>query len=91
MLAFARPVLDWVALDLNDARNPTGKRLHPFDEQLQAAMPWIYEKPDDLTCAQCVNRVMKKRGLEEQTYCELRLFFIKDADPACEVFNLRYD
>ena len=34
---------------------------------------------------------MKKRGLVEETYCGLRLCFIKDKDVACEVFELRYD
>jgi hypothetical protein len=33
---------------------------------------------------------MRKRGLEEQTFCGLRGFFIRDADPACEVFQLNY-
>jgi hypothetical protein len=83
-----------VSLDINEPLRKRAKRhgeLGPHDQQIAKIFPEIYENRDDgLTCGQCVHREMKKRGLVEETYCGLRLFFIKDADRACEVFELQY-
>jgi len=86
--------IGWVSLDMNEPLRKRAKRhgeLGPHDQQIAKVFPEIYENRDDgLTCGQCVHREMKQRGLEEETYCGLRLFFIKDADRACEVFELQY-
>jgi len=91
LVVSAQPGRGWIALDLNPIAAVLPK-LNPYQQQIAEAFPYVYEShDDDLTCGQCVHRDMKKRGLEEQTFCGLRLFFIKDKDRACDVFELRYE
>ena len=67
-------------------REELRREMHPDDQQLARVFPEIYEKHDDsLTCGQCLYRTA--RGKE--SYCERRLFFIKDTDIACDIFELK--
>ena len=91
LVVAAQPGRGWIALDLNPIAAVLPK-LNPYQQQIAEAFPYVYENhDDDLTCGQCEYRTLKRRGLDEETYCGRRLFFIKDKDRACEVFELRYE
>jgi hypothetical protein len=57
----------------------------PFWEQLHAAFPGMFDKPDGLTCGQCLARELRNG----EPWCALRYLRIDDADIACELFDLR--
>jgi hypothetical protein len=88
-LVGTRRAQGWYVIDLND---PTGTvpTLNAYQQQIAKVFPYVYEDPlaDGLTCGQCQHRVMKRRGLTEETYCALRLFFIRDDQIACDAFDL---
>lgn len=60
---------------------------HTHDAQLERVAPFVYQKGDELTCGMCRHRCAKKG----EAYCDERSFYIKDADPACDIFELKDD
>jgi hypothetical protein len=86
-LVGTRRAQGWYVIDLND---PTGTfpTLNAYQQQIARVFPEVYQQPTELTCGQCSNRVLKRRGTTAETYCELRLFFVRDDQFACEAFDL---
>lgn len=86
-LVEARRPYGWVVLSESDsvAASPT---LNAYQQQIARVFPEVFEQPTELTCGQCINRIQKLRGTVMHSYCELRFFYIQDADIACDVFDL---
>lgn len=76
----------WQAVDL-DSSEPDEKELSSEDQQLRAAMPWIYEPCTDV-CGTCIWFGKRANG---EAMCELRNSLITPKSPACDAYDLSPD
>lgn len=84
--------IGWVVVDFDRPdreRQEREKRMNQYDRQLAQILPEAYDEPaGGLTCGKCLHREPLGDGNSNgRSYCGLRQFRIRDADPACDSFD----